>query len=148
MSTVLNTGPLGQVQLESPCLLTALAANGGWGWAASMQAVIAHELGHLKCDHGVWLTVGNVLASGTLTLLPLLSGPVEDALIRWVRAAELTCDRAALLVVQDPRVVISVLMKLAGGFVAPFLSPERCSCLANGVDCGWVAEYCPARCLC
>lgn len=85
-----------------------------------MQAVIAHELGHLKCDHGVWLTVGNVLASGTLTLLPLLSGPVEDALIRWVRAAELTCDRAALLVVQDPRVVISVLMKLAGGFVALF----------------------------
>jgi hypothetical protein len=80
-----------------------------------VQAVIAHELGHLKCDHGVWLTVGNVLASGTLTLLPLLTSTIEDALIRWLRAAELTCDRAALLVAQDPRIIISVLMKLAGG---------------------------------
>ncbi len=35
--------------------------------------------------------------------------------MRWLRAAELTCDRAALLVAQDPRVVISALMKLAGG---------------------------------
>ena len=34
---------------------------------------------------------------------------------RWLRAAELTCDRAALLVAQDPRVVISTLMKLSGG---------------------------------
>jgi Zn-dependent protease with chaperone function len=70
----------------------------------------------------VWLTVANVLASGTLTLLPLLSGTLEDALYRWLRAAELTCDRAALLVAQDPRVVISVLMKLAGG--SPSIAAE------------------------
>lgn len=36
-------------------------------------------------------------------------------ILRWQRAAELTCDRAALLVVQDPHVVVSALMKLAGG---------------------------------
>ena len=36
-------------------------------------------------------------------------------LLRWLRAAELTCDRAALLVAQDRSVIISVLMKLAGG---------------------------------
>lgn len=29
---------------------------------AEVQAVLAHELGHLKCDHGVWLTAANVLA--------------------------------------------------------------------------------------
>eukprot|EP00878_Enallax_costatus_P036853 GHUV01041425.1.p1 GENE.GHUV01041425.1~~GHUV01041425.1.p1 ORF type:complete len:305 (+),score=59.94 GHUV01041425.1:381-1295(+) len=80
-----------------------------------LQAVIAHELGHLKCDHGLWLTIANVLASGTVSLLPLISGTVEDALLRWLRAAELTCDRAALLVAQDPTVVIGALMKLAGG---------------------------------
>lgn len=40
---------------------------------------------------------------------------MEDALLRWLRAAELTCDRAALLVAQDPGVVIGALMKLAGG---------------------------------
>ena len=65
-----------------------------------VQAVIAHELGHLKCDHGVWLTIANVLASGTLSVLPAASRAVEEALLRWLRAAELTCDRAALLVVQ------------------------------------------------
>jgi len=35
--------------------------------------------------------------------------------MRWLRSAELSCDRAALLVAQDPKVVISVMMKLAGG---------------------------------
>ncbi|GLC33075.1 hypothetical protein PLESTB_000373200 [Pleodorina starrii] len=80
-----------------------------------LQAVLAHELGHLKCDHGLWLTVANVLASGTVSVLPVVTGMVQEALMRWLRAAELTCDRAALLVAQDPKVVISALMKLAGG---------------------------------
>jgi Zn-dependent protease with chaperone function len=60
---------------------------------AELQSVIAHELGHLKCDHGVWLTVGNVLASGTMNFLPVVSSAVEEALFKWMRAAELTCDR-------------------------------------------------------
>ena len=29
---------------------------------------------------------------------------LEEQLFRWLRAAELTCDRAALLVAQDPKV--------------------------------------------
>jgi hypothetical protein len=40
---------------------------------------------------------------------------VQDELLRWSRAAELTCDRAALIVAGDPKVVVSVLMKLSGG---------------------------------
>ncbi|KAK8673433.1 hypothetical protein V6N13_111771 [Hibiscus sabdariffa] len=83
-----------------------------------LQAVLAHELGHLKCDHGVWLTFANLLTVGAYTI-PGLGGfiaqTLEEQLFRWLRAAELTCDRAALLVAQDPKVVISVLMKLAGG---------------------------------
>jgi len=47
---------------------------------------------------------------------------VQDALLRWRRAVELTCDRAALLVVQDCRVVVGALMKLAGG--CPSLAHE------------------------
>ena len=66
--------------------------------------------------------MANVLASNTLSVLPLLSGAVEEGLLRWLRAAELTCDRAALLVAQDHRVVISTLMKLAGG--SPKLNAE------------------------
>ena len=36
-------------------------------------------------------------------------------MLQWVRCAEFSCDRAALLATQDPKVVMSVLMKLAGG---------------------------------
>ena len=86
--------------------------------AAELQAVIAHELGHLKCDHGVWLTVANLLSLG-IEISPLVPAfvvdNVRDELLRWSRAAELTCDRAALLVAGDPRVVVSALMKLSGG---------------------------------
>ncbi len=90
-----------------------------------IQAVIAHELGHLKCDHGVYLTMVNllVLAAGQV---PNLGGFVAQALqaqlLEWVRCAEFTCDRAALLATQDPKVVMSLLMKLAGG--SPTLAPQ------------------------
>jgi Zn-dependent protease with chaperone function len=61
-----------------------------------LQVVIAHELGHLKCDHGVWLTVANVLATTSSSVLPVVSAAVEEALFKWMRAAELTCDRCAV----------------------------------------------------
>ncbi|KAF6161459.1 hypothetical protein GIB67_009338 [Kingdonia uniflora] len=71
-----------------------------------LQAVLAHELGHLKCDHGVWLTFANILTLGAYTV-PGVGGfiaqSLEEQLFRWLRAAELTCDRAALLVAQDPK---------------------------------------------
>ncbi len=35
--------------------------------------------------------------------------------MEWIRCAEFTCDRAALLATQNPRTVASVLMKLSGG---------------------------------
>lgn len=90
-----------------------------------IQAVIAHELGHLKCEHGVYLTPLNimVLAAG---LLPNWGAAIAESLrsqmLEWLRCAEFTCDRAALLATQDPRVVSSVLMKLTGG--SPTLSPQ------------------------
>ncbi len=92
---------------------------------AEIQAVIAHELGHLKCEHGVYLTVANllVLAAGQLsTVGTLLVQGLQSQILEWVRCAEFTCDRAALLATQDPRVVMSVLMKLSGG--SPRLSSQ------------------------
>jgi Zn-dependent protease with chaperone function len=82
------------------------------------QAVIAHELGHLKCDHGVYLTLANLLVFAASQLPPLgqlIAPSLQQQLLTWVRCAELTCDRAALLVSQEPKIVQSVLMKLAGG---------------------------------
>lgn len=90
-----------------------------------IQAVIAHELGHLKCDHGVYLTLANlvVLAAGQLPRLgSLIAQSLQAQVLQWIRCAEFTCDRAALLVAQNPKVVISVLMKLAGG--SPTLAPQ------------------------
>jgi Zn-dependent protease with chaperone function len=84
-----------------------------------VQAVIAHELGHLKCEHGVYLTLANVLvlASGQLPLPwgPVLTQGLQTQMMNWVRCAEFSCDRAALLATQDPKITMSVLMKLCGG---------------------------------
>lgn len=85
---------------------------------AELQAVLAHELGHLKCEHGVYLTLANlvVLAAGQFSPWgTLLAQGLQNQIMEWVRCAEFTCDRAALLVAQDPRIVASVLMKLTGG---------------------------------
>lgn len=89
-----------------------------------IQAVLGHELGHLKCDHGVYLTLANLL---TLAASQLPGGEIwaqglQGQLMEWIRCAEFTCDRAALLATQDARIVASVLMKLAGG--SPSLSPQ------------------------
>lgn len=121
-----------------------------------LQAVLAHELGHLKCDHGVWLTVANILTLGAYTI-PGIGGMIaerlEEQLFRWLRAAELTCDRAALLVVQDPKVVISVLMKLAGGCpsladqlnVDAFLEQARSYDKASASPVGWYIRNAQTR---
>jgi Zn-dependent protease with chaperone function len=82
-----------------------------------IQAVLAHELGHLKCNHGVYLTMANILMLST-SLIPfggLFYQALQDQLMHWVRCAEFTCDRAALLVAQEAKTVVSVLMKLCGG---------------------------------
>lgn len=89
------------------------------------QAVIAHEMGHLKCDHGVYLTLANLiaLAAGQIPIVGgLIFQGLQEQLMQWMRCAELTCDRAALLATQDAKIAISVLMKLAGG--SPTLAPQ------------------------
>jgi len=86
-----------------------------------VEAVIAHELGHLKCEHGTWLSAANIVLLGASTLpLPVrILGPIldriQEELMIWQRAAELSCDRAALLVAQEPWVPVSVMVKLSGG---------------------------------
>jgi Zn-dependent protease with chaperone function len=91
-------------------------------------AVIAHEVGHIHAEHVLYLTAAQlILAIATIPLasLPiavilkeLLTATMRGALLAWMRRAELSCDRAALLVVQDPHVVGRTMMKLAGGTFA------------------------------
>jgi Zn-dependent protease with chaperone function len=82
---------------------------------AELQAVIAHELGHLKCEHGVYLTLANLIVMATGGLVPGIGNAIAQSLqsqmLQWLRCAEFSCDRAALLVSQ----------KLSGG--SPQLAP-------------------------
>ncbi len=91
-----------------------------------VMAVIAHELGHVKCGHVLYtmmVTQVDVLIAIIKDFLPAIGYLVgtgiqltlKTALITWMRRAELTGDRAALLVMQDPRPCVSMLAKLAGG---------------------------------
>jgi Zn-dependent protease with chaperone function len=91
---------------------------------AELQAVIAHELGHIKCQHVLykemvrWLTqVGLAGVSGVPKLAMAAQVAVKflvPALVRWDQKSELSADRAAMLVVQDEDVCIRMLLKLAG----------------------------------
>jgi Zn-dependent protease with chaperone function len=91
-------------------------------------AVIAHEVGHIHAEHVLYLTAAQLilaLAQIPLASLPvaglvkeILSATMRGALLAWMRRAELSCDRAALLVCQDPHVIGRTMMKLAGGTFA------------------------------
>ncbi|MGH9946110.1 MAG: M48 family metallopeptidase [Pyrinomonadaceae bacterium] len=90
--------------------------------------VIAHEVGHIHSEHVLYLTAAQlILAIATIPMMmlpiaailkELLTATMRGALLAWMRRAELSCDRAALLVVQDPDVVGKTMMKLAGGTFA------------------------------
>lgn len=91
-------------------------------------AVIAHEVGHIHAEHVLYLTAAQlILAVATIPLASLpvagiikeiLTASMRGALLAWMRRAELSCDRAALLVTQDPHVIGRTMMKLAGGTFA------------------------------
>src|SRR5215813_8045771 len=85
-------------------------------------AVIAHELGHIKCGHVLYKTMARsisllltLIGNMTLGIGQLIGRSLEAALLEWDRMAEFTADRAASLVAQDSQVMLSLMMKLAGG---------------------------------
>lgn len=88
-----------------------------------LLAILAHELGHWQCQHvlygtaALWMQrlASSLLLRMTLGLGNLAILPLQLALLRWYRAGELTADRAALLAVREPVVVLRMLMKMAGG---------------------------------
>ncbi|MBS1795640.1 MAG: M48 family metallopeptidase [Acidobacteria bacterium] len=94
-----------------------------------LLAVIAHEVGHIHAEHVLYLTAARIIEmlmnESVARLLPgseiikfLVSAGISSALLAWARRAELSCDRAALLVTQDPHVIGRTMMKLAGGTFA------------------------------
>jgi Zn-dependent protease with chaperone function len=71
---------------------------------AETQAVIAHELGHLKVRPQRLPDPGKFVGPGGFSCPwgEVLAQSLQSQMMEWVRCAEFTCDRAALLVAQDP----------------------------------------------
>ncbi|MDB9492786.1 M48 family metallopeptidase [Dolichospermum circinale CS-534/05] len=89
---------------------------------SELRTVLAHELGHIKCGHTIliqmamWaMNAASVLGELTLGLGNFVSQALIYAFFEWRRKAELSADRAALLVMDDLNPVMSSMMKLSGG---------------------------------
>lgn len=85
-----------------------------------LRCVIGHELGHAMSGHAVYQTMLFHLLRiadnlGWMPLGGLALRAIIAALFEWSRKAELSADRAGMLVAQDPQVPLRVFMKLAGG---------------------------------
>jgi len=98
-------------------------------------AVVAHEVGHIHAEHVLYLTAARLiefLATAAVLASPLafivkelLTLSMRAALLAWARRAELSCDRAALLVTQDANVIGRTMMKMAGGTFASKMDYEQ-----------------------
>lgn len=89
---------------------------------AEIRAVLAHELGHLKCGHtlliqmAIWaISTASFIGERTFGLGNFVSTGLIYAFYEWQRKAELSADRAALLVMDDLNPVMYSMMRLAGG---------------------------------
>ena len=86
-----------------------------------LQAVLAHEMGHVLADHVTFMTtfeLVQLVMNGALRGAPLAGLPLKAlyyALLEWSRAAELTADRASALGTGDPLLTCRTLMRMAGG---------------------------------
>ncbi|MBP0009710.1 MULTISPECIES: M48 family metallopeptidase [unclassified Roseofilum] len=88
-----------------------------------IKTVLAHELGHIKCGHtiliqmAIWvMSVAEEIGKMTFGLSNVvISIGLLYAFYEWRRKAELSSDRAALLVTDDLPLVMNTMMKMAGG---------------------------------
>jgi Zn-dependent protease with chaperone function len=84
-----------------------------------LRVILAHELGHVMSGHVTYRTIAQIVLLLGMGNLPFLAGiailPFQLALLEWYRKSELSCDRAALLGTQDPDLVLTSFMKMAGG---------------------------------
>ncbi len=88
-----------------------------------LRFVLAHEVGHIASGHMTYRTIAVIVSNIGFSALPFLAGlalmPFQLALLEWSRKAELSCDRAALLAVQDTTVAMRTFFRLAGGSTVP-----------------------------
>jgi hypothetical protein len=91
-----------------------------------LEAIIAHELAHIMCEHMLYRDVSMALTNqalfplkiasitSALVLREIAETTISALLLSWYRAAEYTADRAALLILDDAEAVAACLARLAG----------------------------------
>lgn len=71
-----------------------------------LDAILAHECGHILCQHVLYQTLANAVFNLSDSLLDSMIGkignvaikPMRQALITWCRASELSADRVACII--------------------------------------------------
>ncbi|MGZ3476017.1 MAG: M48 family metallopeptidase [Polyangiales bacterium] len=82
---------------------------------AEILDILGHECGHIQNNHVVYMTTLYFLTNIVNAFVGWFAYPARIALMAWSRRAEITCDRAGLLVVKDLDVSMKGLMKLTLG---------------------------------
>ncbi|MGI5401158.1 M48 family metalloprotease [Streptomyces sp. CA-135486] len=97
-----------------------------------IQAVLAHECGHILAEHVLYRQMALAVFSGMGALsgkagmvAALLSEPLKVALLDWYRKSELTADRAAVAFMGGPEELQRALFHLHG--IPKWLPKEQIS---------------------
>lgn len=82
-----------------------------------LDAVLAHECGHIACRHVLYHTMASLLKSGAefMGVIGSLMTPIQLALLYWSRKSELSADRAAATVLGSSQPVVETMIRLSGG---------------------------------
>jgi Zn-dependent protease with chaperone function len=80
-----------------------------------LVAAIGHEMGHVQNGHVAYTTASHYLTHAAGFFVRWMVQPAMMALKAWMRRAEITCDRAALLASRDLDTALRTLVKLEVG---------------------------------
>ncbi|MBR4616188.1 MAG: M48 family metallopeptidase, partial [Kiritimatiellae bacterium] len=81
-------------------------------------AIIAHECGHIACDHLLWHNVVTTVMAGIGAISKVAATAFSAAtpfLLRWYRASDFSADRAAVVALGRPAPIQGGLMRLLTG---------------------------------
>jgi Zn-dependent protease with chaperone function len=111
-SPVFNAGTLGTNEDSFIMVHSALVDQYS---DEELLTVIGHECGHIHNSHVAYLTALHYLTYMAGMFLPWVLQPALLALRTWSRRAEITCDRAGMLVAKNQQAAERAITKLAVG---------------------------------
>lgn len=81
-----------------------------------LDAIIAHECGHILCRHVLYHNLANyiLLGADALGILGSLTAPIQYAILYWSRKSELSSDRCASIIT-SPETVARSMARFSGG---------------------------------